>query len=142
VRLIVVVPLYLACIFLLPKTQAYDALDALVRASTPYFFWHLVGYGVALVVGIVGALVIEFVIRPEWFGWDSVFRVLRMGCIGLILTGAYQLFAFFTDTELSIFALIVPPMFIAVETVYEIVEYAIYRFRGRRAPTGAYISRA
>ncbi|MBL8536582.1 MAG: hypothetical protein JNM59_04195 [Hyphomonadaceae bacterium] len=126
IRVLIVLPLYLACLFLLPQADFYQAFHDSV-AGGGLQRWHLIAYGAALVVGVIGAAIIEFGLRPEGFGVDSILRVLRMGLIGLILTGGYQLFAFYTSQPLSVFALVVPLMFMAAEIVYEIIAYAIDR---------------
>ena len=123
IRLLIVLPVYLAAFFFIPRTPFYAAFEAAVRATESHVLWHLVAYGVGLAIGLVGAAMIEFVIRPEGYGFDSVLRVLRMGCIGLIVTCGYQLYAYFTSHELSVFILLTPALFVLAETLYEIGEY-------------------
>lgn len=130
-RLFFVLPVYLIAIFWLPETPAYEAFHAAVIQNGVQA-WHLTAYAVGLTLGVVGALVIEFGFKPIGFGFDSVLRVLRLGFMGLIVTCAYQFFAYYTGRELSVFILLMPVLFIVAETFYEIAEYLIYLTQARR----------
>ena len=132
-RVLTVLPIYLAAFVLLPKTAFYDSFERAVLASQPLMVWHILAYGAAVVIGLAGACFIEYVLLPRDAGPGPLLRVLRAGCIGLLFTGAYQLFLFFNNEDLSVFILLVTPIFILAESAYELAEYVTYRVRRARA---------
>lgn len=132
-RVVTVLPIYLAAFVLLPKTAFYDGFERAVLATQPYMTWHILAYGVAVVVGLAGASFIEYGLLRRDVGPGPLLRVLRTGCLGLLFTGAYQLFLFFNGDNLSVVILLVTPIFIVAESVYELAEYVTYRVRRARA---------
>ncbi len=125
-RILIVLPIYLVFVFVLTKTEIYHRFHQAV-VSVGFHDWHLLAYGGALAIGLVGAVLIEFAIRPEDFGFGSALRVARMGFIGLLMLGAYQLCSYYALQELSVFVFTVPVMFVCAEIIYELSEYARYR---------------
>src|SRR5262245_7795252 len=120
-RILVVLPIYLALIYFLPRTEFYSTLEAWVRESGErHMQLHIMGYGVGLVVSTVIALFLEARGLTEDY---AVFRVLRMALAGVVVTCAYQLFLFFTQSPLSVAILFTPFLFIVAEIVYELVEH-------------------
>lgn len=132
-RAIIVLPVYLAGMYLVPQTEWYGRFHAAVLASQPYLEWHLIGYGGALVIAIIWALILEFGKQPQSY-WTSVFtQVLKIGLIGVMVTCAWQLFQFFTGGELSVIILLVAPIFMVTEVFYLFVEFIIAIVQSRRA---------
>jgi hypothetical protein len=131
-RAIVVLPVYLAGMYLVPQTEWYGQFHAAMLASEPYLQWHLIGYGAALAIAIIWALVLEFGKQPQTY-WTAVFmQVVKMGLIGVMVSCAWQLFQFFTGGELSVIVLLVAPIFMVAEVFYLFVEFIIGAFQGRR----------
>jgi hypothetical protein len=132
-RALIVLPLYLAAMYFVPQTEAYERFQAVVFASEPYLMWHIAGYSCALVIAIVWALIIEFGKPPHTYALAVLTQVLKLGLVGVMFASAYQLFQFFTSGDLSVFVLIVPPMFMAAELIYLFIEFLISSVQGRRA---------
>jgi hypothetical protein len=53
-RALIVLPLYLAAMYFVPQTEAYERFQAVVLASEPYLMWHIAGYSCALVIASSG----------------------------------------------------------------------------------------
>jgi hypothetical protein len=136
-RAIIVLPVYLAAMYLVPQTEWYGRFHATVLSSQPYLQWHLIGYGAALVIAVIWALFLEFGKQPQTY-WTAVFtQVLKLGVIGVMVTSAWQLFQFFSGGELSVIMLLVPPIFMVAEMFYLFVEFIIAAFQGRRVESAA-----
>lgn len=136
-RIIIVLPIYLACMFLAPSLPGYAAFHAAV-VENGIRVWHLWAYGAGLGVGLLGAVIIEFWVKPYRFGGDSLWRILRMGLIGVVVTCAYQLVAFYTTRELSVLILIMPLVFMIAETAFEICDYVLHVLRRGGSRRSAY----
>ena len=124
-RVLIVLPIYLAAAFFVPEMQAYDRFAALVESTETRWIVHVMDYAVA---GIAAALVawrIERLCYGEQFG--AFFRVLRIGLIGVVVAAGYQLFCLFTGQPMSIVMILVPFVFMVAEVVYELAEAALDR---------------
>jgi hypothetical protein len=131
-RVFIIIPLYLAVMFLVPRTAIFETFAAAIRSSGPSIIWHVYGYVCALIVSTACAWIIEYKWLPRVYRYDGLLRVLRMGFLGVVVASLYQLFAFFFMTELSIVILLVPVAFVLGEAAYETVEYVRSLGAGRR----------
>jgi hypothetical protein len=124
-RAFVVVPVYLACAYFAPQTLLYQRFSALVVASDDYLPYHLVAYGAGLAGAAILALVLHFGWKPRTYVQSVLHAVLRMGLIGVVFTCGWELFQFFSGNPLSVWALLVPVMFMVAELIYEFVEFVV-----------------
>lgn len=132
-RALIVLPMYLAVIYFLPRTPWYDRFHAAVVESDPHMIWHIAGYGAALAISVIWALLIEFGKQPRTYAQTVLTQILKLGLVGVIFASSYQLFQFFTGGELSVFALMIPPMFMAAELTYLFLDYVVSLFQRKPA---------
>jgi len=132
-RIIVVLPLYLALTAIAPRLPFYAALVETMAAIDQGLIWHIGGYAIALVLSGIAAWFIEYRLLPFSDRYTGVLAVLRMGFIGVLVASGFQLFMFFTGQPLSVFILFMPIIFMIAEAVYEFVEAMLERGRIRRA---------
>lgn len=124
-RAFIVLPVYLACTFFAPQWPLYQRFHEAVVASNGHLQTHLIFYGGGLAGAAVLAPVVHFLWKPRTYAQGVLHAVLRMGLIGVVFTCAYQLYLYFTGEQLSVFALIVPFMFMLAELIYEFVEFVV-----------------
>lgn len=130
-RVLIVLPIYLAAVFFIPETEAYQRFAEWVEATETRWLVHVMDYAIAGVAAALVAWRIERLCHGEQYG--AFFRVLRVGLIGVVVAAGYQLFCLFTGQPMSIVMLLVPFVFIVAETVYELGEAALDRtWRARR----------
>lgn len=132
-RIIIVLPLYLALTAIAPRLPFYAPLVETMAAINEDLIWHIVGYAIALVLSGLAAWFIEYRLLPYSDRYTGMLSVLRMGFIGVLVASGFQLFMFFTGQPLSVFILFMPIIFMMAEAVYEFVEAALARARERRA---------
>jgi hypothetical protein len=128
-RAFVVLPVYLACLYFAPQVPLYVRFhEAVVASGRTYLQYHVYGYMIGLGVSVVLALLMTFAWKPRTYAQGVLHAVFRMGVIGLVFCCAYQLFMFYTAGELTVFALLVPVMFMAAELIYEFVAFVFASF--------------
>jgi hypothetical protein len=133
-RVLVVMPIYLAAIFLIPHSQALGAVgDYLDRWSVRTVL------GASAILGIVGAAgvwYIEHRILPYTYAAGWVWRVLRMFLIGLLVMAILQYFYYFSAKRFDLFAIFLPLAFLVAEAIYEFVEFVLERFTRKSGAAG------
>lgn len=129
-RVLIVLPLYLAGMYFVPQLEAYQRFADFVLATETRWIVHVIDYAVALIAAALIAWRIERLCYGERYG--AVFRVVRASLIGVVVAAGYQLFCLFTGQQMSIVVLLAPLVFLVAEAVYELVETALdHSWRGR-----------
>lgn len=126
-RVIVVLPLYLAAMYFIPTLGLYRQFANWIESGESSLQLHLAGYASALIVAVVVAFMIEP--RTQSYRYGALFRVLRLGLVGVVVTSAYQLYCFLTSQPLSVLTLFTPAIFMVAEIIYELVEHVLDRSR-------------
>jgi len=128
-RAFVVLPVYLACLFFAPNLPLYQRFhDTVVASGRAYLQYHIYGYLIVLGVAIVLALLMSFAWKPRTYAQGVLHAVFRMGLIGVVFACAYQLFLFYTGSDLTVFVLLVPIVFMMAELIYEFVAFVLASF--------------
>jgi hypothetical protein len=119
-RLAIVLPIYFAVMFLAPRLAAFEVFAELIRATETTVNQHLIDYGAALALaGMLVWVTERWTYSPGAAG--ALFRVLRMGLLGVVAAAAWQIFCLLTNTEMSIVVFLIPVGLLAAELVYELV---------------------
>ncbi len=130
-RVMIVLPIYLAAMYFAPSLPGYAQFEALVRATETTTTRHIIDYAVALAMALLLAWMIDRQTLSPRYG--AFFRVIRMGLLGVVVAALYQLFCLLTATGMSIMILLAPPIFMIAEAAYETVEAALGALRGNRS---------
>jgi hypothetical protein len=131
-RIFIIIPIYVAVMFLVPRTALFERIATAIRSTESSIVWHLYGYVCALVLSTALAWIIEYKWLPRASRYDALLRVMRTGLVGVIVASLFQLCAFFFVGGLGVDILLIPVAFIVGETAYEIVEYFRSLGAGRR----------
>ena len=123
-RGLIVVPTYLFLMFLIPKTPIWDAMSEMLQNHSFSVMTNLAFWGVLAIVAGVFGLLIEFYWKPNThYNLDSLWIILLMGCLGLLFTGAFQIYYFYETGEFSTLVLFTAPIFIFAEILSETVHW-------------------
>jgi hypothetical protein len=128
-RAIIVLPIYLVIIFFAPSLAILQPLANAIEASgnqSPML--HAIGYGIAIPVSLALAALCS---RGErHYNYGVFARIAQMTLLGIAVMSTYQLFLYFTDSGMQIFAFLIPVAFCIGETAYELFEYGRNVLRG------------